>query len=179
MCDLHRFSTTSEAIASISRQQDLFQAFTQCSAVQDASGDTPMADAQAEQAIVVSAQLPAGMSEWRDGRFPRAVSEILARVVHCCYGDTWPTRLGGAAAVALITSKYASLKFSACAYARSCPPAAWFLQLLALSVGDLIFACALLPSYTIVCIVDSERQCGFCVLRWLLCSSGIAQLVPL
>lgn len=64
-----------------------------------------MTDAQAETPRAASAQLPAGVSEWRDGRFPRAVSEILARVVHCCYGDTWPTRLGGAAAVALITSK--------------------------------------------------------------------------
>ena len=66
-------------------------------------GDTPMAEAEAASGSPTATPPPP--SEWRTGSFPQAINEILSRVLHCCYGDTWPTRLGGAGAVALITSK--------------------------------------------------------------------------
>ena len=40
-----------------------------------------------------------------EGAWPAVLDELLARVLHCCYSDTWPTRCGGLASLAFLTSK--------------------------------------------------------------------------
>ncbi len=37
--------------------------------------------------------------------FPAVLDELLPRIVHCCWQDTWAARLGGAAGVRLLTFK--------------------------------------------------------------------------
>lgn len=44
-----------------------------------------------------------------EGSWPAALDELLDRVLHCCYGDAWATRIGGLAAVGLLAKKCASL----------------------------------------------------------------------
>ena len=33
------------------------------------------------------------------------LDELLARVLHCCYSDTWPMRCGGLAAVSFLVDR--------------------------------------------------------------------------
>ncbi|BDA47386.1 probable transcription-associated protein 1 [Coccomyxa sp. Obi] len=40
-----------------------------------------------------------------EGSWPAALDELLDRVLHCCYGDAWATRIGGLAAVGLLAKK--------------------------------------------------------------------------
>jgi hypothetical protein len=35
------------------------------------------------------------------------LDELLARVIHCCYGDGWATRIGGLSALSLLAKKCA------------------------------------------------------------------------
>ena len=42
-----------------------------------------------------------------EGSWPAALDELLARVLHCCYGDSWSTRIGGLSAVTLLAQRYA------------------------------------------------------------------------
>jgi hypothetical protein len=41
-----------------------------------------------------------------DGSGPLVLDDLLMRVLHCCYRDTWAARLGGLAGVRLLTEKY-------------------------------------------------------------------------
>ena len=46
--------------------------------------------------------LPVGV----EGSWPAALDELLARVLHCCYGDSWSTRIGGLSAVTLLANRF-------------------------------------------------------------------------
>ena len=41
----------------------------------------------------------------RQGHFPAVVDELLSMLQHCCFGDDWPTRLGGLAGVSLVCGR--------------------------------------------------------------------------
>ena len=43
--------------------------------------------------------------EGRQGRFPAVVDELLSMLQHCCFGDGWPTRLGGLAGVSHVCGR--------------------------------------------------------------------------
>ena len=40
-----------------------------------------------------------------DDSHPAVIDELLPRLIHCCYADKWPQRIGGVAAVALVVQK--------------------------------------------------------------------------
>ena len=53
-----------------------------------------------------------------EGSWPAALDELLARVLHCCYGDSWSTRIGGLSAVTLLAQRYAPGSLG-CRYKRT------------------------------------------------------------
>ncbi|EIE23491.1 hypothetical protein COCSUDRAFT_65942 [Coccomyxa subellipsoidea C-169] len=48
-----------------------------------------------------------------EGSWPASLDELLARVLHCCYGDSWATRIGGLAAVGLLAKKLPAVQLRA------------------------------------------------------------------
>ena len=42
---------------------------------------------------------------WRRGGFPAVVAQLLAKLQHCCFGDTWPVRLGGLAGLEAVCAR--------------------------------------------------------------------------
>lgn len=64
------------------------------------------APATAARARAVRQQGPRGRAG-AEGSWPVVLDELLARVLHCCYADTWPARCGGLSAVAFLARKCA------------------------------------------------------------------------
>lgn len=36
---------------------------------------------------------------------PAVIDELMPRLIHCCYADKWPQRVGGVAAVSMVVQK--------------------------------------------------------------------------
>ena len=40
-----------------------------------------------------------------DDSHPAVIDELVPRLIHCCYADKWPQRIGGVAAVSMVMQK--------------------------------------------------------------------------
>ncbi|KAL0020642.1 hypothetical protein WJX79_010395 [Trebouxia sp. C0005] len=48
---------------------------------------------------------PAEASPSTDDSHPAVIDELVPRLIHCCYADKWPQRIGGVAAVSMVMQK--------------------------------------------------------------------------
>ncbi|KAL3160164.1 hypothetical protein ABBQ32_010930 [Trebouxia sp. C0010 RCD-2024] len=60
------------------------------------------------EASAVHIKREAGQDANRDGAkedHPAVIDELMPRLIHCCYADKWPQRVGGVAAVSMVVQK--------------------------------------------------------------------------
>ncbi|KAL0051806.1 hypothetical protein WJX82_002492 [Trebouxia sp. C0006] len=62
-------------------------------------------DAAAAAMDSAEARRPKEVSPSADDTHPAVIDELVPRLIHCCYADKWPQRIGGVAAVSMVMQK--------------------------------------------------------------------------